>query len=586
MSNVKVIIRELKRIGMKDHAIAGVLGNLQIESGYNPRADNGSGHKGLAQWDRSRWSRFVSMAGQKGWGSPTSVAAQAKYLAWEIKSGKGGTSVKRMNQTANIKDAVARFDDEFERSGGAARGERIAAAQQYKGSKILGNAGKNDEPDARTMTWVPSVGKNVTNPFGKANSNYAAGRHTGTDIGGGEGGQKIVWAPPVEGKVIKRSSEGAYGNHVIIRDKKGREWLLAHMQGPGPKVGTRLRQGDKIGNVGNTGNSKGAHLHIEQTEQGESWSYNNVKKPKLVFKVAGDGTVYDGGDSINDSGRSTRGYYGFLNKSADYFEQPGNEQLKEIIQKAKRKGWSQERLDQEIRRSDWAKKRSETQRTFDTSTPVEQQSLLRQAKARVRRTAASLGVVLDKDDLRYEALRVARDGDSDEQLQYWLGAQYEYEPDESTQGFVRDFQENLQDMANNYGFTISEKQMEEWTQDSIQGGLEADSFEDEMRRAAQLRFPDLNLEGRTLREALTPWLSSAAEELGRTYDDFDLTDGKWTDLTDRDTQRMLSDQEWRMKVRTDDRYGWEATEKARQEYGQAAAAVAQLFGGYRSTGGQ
>ena len=108
-----------------------------------------------------------------------------------------------------------------------------------------------------------------------------------------------------------------------------------------------------------------------------------------------------------------------------------------------------------------------------------------------------------------------------------------------------------------------------------------------MREAAQLKFPQLRLEGRTLRQALTPWLSSAADELGLTYDDFDLTDGKWTDVVNHsEGDRMLTDQEWRMKVRTDDAYGWEATEKARSEYSKAAASLASLFGGYRYSGGQ
>jgi hypothetical protein len=91
------------------------------------------------------------------------------------------------------------------------------------------------------------------------------------------------------------------------------------------------------------------------------------------------------------------------------------------------------------------------------------------------------------------------------------------------------------------------------------------------------------VDGRTLKDAITPWLSSAAEELGKSYDDFDLTDPIWTAMVDQNGN-MLDDQSWRTKIRTDDKYKWEGTERARQEYQQTAGALARLFGGYRFGG--
>ncbi len=147
---------------------------------------------------------------------------------------------------------------------------------------------KKIQNSGSVLTWVPKVGNKISNGFGVANSGYAAGRHTGIDIPGGAGGQEIVWAPPVSGKVVKRGFDGdGYGNYVIIRDQLGRDWLLAHMARPGPGVGTILQQGDAIGKVGASGNAHGAHLHIEQTAPGEKWSYNHVVRPKLVFSQGG-----------------------------------------------------------------------------------------------------------------------------------------------------------------------------------------------------------------------------------------------------------------------------------------------------------
>ena len=136
------------------------------------------------------------------------------------------------------------------------------------------------------VTWVPHPRAEVTKEYHVRDSQYAAGYHTGTDIAvPGSGGQKIVWAPPVKGKVVKRGWDPkGYGNYVIIESDNGRQWLLAHMEAPGPREGTVLWQGDKIGNIGSTGNSGGPHLHLEEGKKGSDWMYGIGKDPRLGFE--------------------------------------------------------------------------------------------------------------------------------------------------------------------------------------------------------------------------------------------------------------------------------------------------------------
>ena len=76
---------------------------------------------------------------------------------------------------------------------------------------------------------------------------------------------------PADGRVIiskKQSGQysggyGAYGNYIVI--ECGRVWILmAHLKTlPLVKVGEKVKEGQKIGVAGNTGNSTGRHLHIE-----------------------------------------------------------------------------------------------------------------------------------------------------------------------------------------------------------------------------------------------------------------------------------------------------------------------------------
>ena len=51
---------------------------------------------------------------------------------------------------------------------------------------------------------------------------------------------------------------------VIITTADGKSILMAHMKERSKlKVGASIKKGDAVGIMGNTGNSFGAHLHIE-----------------------------------------------------------------------------------------------------------------------------------------------------------------------------------------------------------------------------------------------------------------------------------------------------------------------------------
>ena len=83
--------------------------------------------------------------------------------------------------------------------------------------------------------------------------------HTGLDIAANEG---TVIKSATDGKVILASSEGDYGKHYKIQN--GDVIIIyAHCSKLYLKEGDKVKKGDKIAEVGSTGNSTGPHLHFE-----------------------------------------------------------------------------------------------------------------------------------------------------------------------------------------------------------------------------------------------------------------------------------------------------------------------------------
>ena len=66
------------------------------------------------------------------------------------------------------------------------------------------------------------------------------------------------------GKVVRADNTSrGYGNHIRIDHGYGYVTLYAHMSKIKAHVGQKVKRGDIIGYVGNTGKSKGPHLHYE-----------------------------------------------------------------------------------------------------------------------------------------------------------------------------------------------------------------------------------------------------------------------------------------------------------------------------------
>ena len=60
-----------------------------------------------------------------------------------------------------------------------------------------------------------------------------------------------------------------WGNYVRVDDSEGMRYFFCHMDSRAVKVGDKVQVGDKLGAMGNTGYSFGAHCHFEVRVNGD-----------------------------------------------------------------------------------------------------------------------------------------------------------------------------------------------------------------------------------------------------------------------------------------------------------------------------
>lgn len=107
---------------------------------------------------------------------------------------------------------------------------------------------------AEEKQWEWPVEGSISDYFGTRN-----GKHYGIDIAA-EVGTPIVAIQ--DGIVTKSYFSNSYGHVVFIKHGEY-EAVYAHMSKRHVQEGERVLKGSMIGEVGNTGRSYGAHLHLE-----------------------------------------------------------------------------------------------------------------------------------------------------------------------------------------------------------------------------------------------------------------------------------------------------------------------------------
>lgn len=101
----------------------------------------------------------------------------------------------------------------------------------------------------------------ISSKFGYRQRNGITEFHNGVDLAGGSINNSPCYAISA-GKVVVSKFNKSYGNYIVIQHD-GYVSLSAHLNSRRVSVGDSVSKGQQIGQVGNTGDSSGPHLHFE-----------------------------------------------------------------------------------------------------------------------------------------------------------------------------------------------------------------------------------------------------------------------------------------------------------------------------------
>jgi len=168
-----------------------------------------------------------------------SVRARRSALLRDVRSDRQGLE----EHVDNLEKASAKI------------ARQLNEAQQGGGTTNLGGGG----------AWIWPVNGRISGVFGEQRPGHI---HAGIDIAAASGTPIRAAA---NGKVVLLQGTGAsggYGNYTCVQHTGSLSSCYAHQSRFGTTSGARVKQGQVIGYVGNTGHSFGAHLHFEARVNG------------------------------------------------------------------------------------------------------------------------------------------------------------------------------------------------------------------------------------------------------------------------------------------------------------------------------
>lgn len=290
------LVNDLK---LNDKQAAGVMGNMEQESGFNPRAENpDSGAYGIAQWYAKRKTNLQNFAKSKG-KTISNLGVQLEFLKKELEGDYKSSVYEPLKNASSVAEATRVWLEKFEVPcvpGPACDPEmnkRLPNAQDFlrkygNGAADTSSSSSDDAPACSGESnsgGVDGVSWPVKKSFWDQHQDWFTKPHhdhPSADIPVPSGTKVFSM---VDGKVTIAGNAGECGIMVEVEYKDDKDIKIGYCHGtPGSlkvNVGDNVTSGQLVMLSDNTGSSTGPHLHVQIHVNGQ------IRCPQQAFKDLG-----------------------------------------------------------------------------------------------------------------------------------------------------------------------------------------------------------------------------------------------------------------------------------------------------------
>ena len=195
---------------------------------------------------------------------------------------------------ADMEDLQRQEDDILKRIGDLEKNQAAAQKEYYANKKLedeldkeleeyLAELQRKNQAKMESGDWLWPISLNdyqrCSSGFGWRQLYGVWDYHRGWDLAAYRG---TTISASKGGKVVIATYHDSYGNYVVIDHGDGVSTVYAHCSKLTVSKGDTVKKGDKIGEVGTTGNSTGNHLHFEFRLNGKYIDpFTYIKNPPI-----------------------------------------------------------------------------------------------------------------------------------------------------------------------------------------------------------------------------------------------------------------------------------------------------------------
>lgn len=270
--------------------------------------------------------------------------------------------------------------------------------------------------------------------------------------------------------------------------------------------------------------------------------------------------------------------------AASFLDHP---ELGPILRRAAREGWTAQKLQTEIFKTDFWRTKTRSERAWENllaQDPAEAQRRIETEKQQLRQVAANLNGALTDLQLNEIAERVVRYGWQGQEIVSAVSSELLKGSDPSQVLRTGITGRSIQQISNQFGIPISDTALQDWSQRIATGQALLEDFTNYARTQAKSLYPSLAADidrGATVEALADPYRQYASRVLGINPAQIDFSEPRWNvalNFGDDKGRRMMTLNEWGQYIRTNAEYGYEYTDEAQNRAYSAAQTIARVFG--------